>query len=256
MNSSEEAYQPTGKRKEAESDYIVVEDAGADAAQQSGELPLDANAEVGNGSEDESEAHAESEAQRLSRERDEYLDLARRTQADYENYRKRVMRQQAEESARRVQDLVVKLLPVLDAFSIAEMHLGGNADMDPDTKALLQSGSMLFDVLSAEGVERVDQVGVPFDPAVHEAIEHHVAERHAKGSGAQGHRAAVPHAKESHAKAQYAAGQVHQDESSEVEAPDNSGQSHDAAAVVTGVFRAGYRWRDKVLRPAMVKVEE
>ena len=241
MNSSEEAYQPTGKRKEAESDYIVVEDAGVDAAQQSGELPLDANTEAEIGSEDESEPHAESETQRLSRERDEYLDLARRTQADYENYRKRVMRQQAEESARRVQDLVVKLLPVLDAFSIAEMHLGGNADMDPDTKALLQSGSMLFDVLAAEGVERVDQVGVPFDPAVHEAIEHHVAECHAK---------------ESHAKAQYMASQVHRDESSEVKAPDNPDQLHDAAAVVTGVFRAGYRWRDKVLRPAMVKVEE
>ncbi len=146
-----------------------------------------------------------SEIEQIRRERDEYLDLARRTQADYENYRKRMMRQQVEASIRSVQELALKLLPVLDAFSIAQVHLGGNSEIDPHTKALMQSGSMLSDLLASEGLERIDQVGVAFDPFVHDAIEH-VA-------------------------------------------------SQPGTATVVEVLRAGYRWKDKVLRPAMVRVE-
>src|SRR5271169_2365122 len=52
----------------------------------------------------------------LARERDEYLLALQRTQADFENYRKRITRQQEEQSARASQHLVEKLLPVLDAL--------------------------------------------------------------------------------------------------------------------------------------------
>ena len=59
----------------------------------------------------------------LARERDEYLLALQRTQADFENYRKRITRQQEEQAARASQHLVDKLLPVLDALDLAENHL-------------------------------------------------------------------------------------------------------------------------------------
>ncbi len=108
----------------------------------------------------------------LARERDEYLLALQRTQADFENYRKRIARQQEEQAARASQHLVEKLLPVLDALDLAENHLNESLDMSEGAKALRASRAMLMDILSREGLERVDQPGVPFDPSVHDAVAH------------------------------------------------------------------------------------
>ena len=108
----------------------------------------------------------------LTRERDEYLLALQRTQADFENYRKRIARQQEEQAARASQHLVDKLLPVLDALDLAENHLQASLDVGEGAKALHASRAMLMDILSREGLERVDQPEVPFDPAVHDAVAH------------------------------------------------------------------------------------
>ncbi|MHB8669691.1 MAG: nucleotide exchange factor GrpE [Acidimicrobiales bacterium] len=134
----------------------------------------------------------------LAAERDEYLDSLRRLQADFENYRKRVMKQQAELAERAAQSLVEKLLEVLDTFDLAMAHGEGMA----------QGYGKLVDALEKEGLERIDPDGQPFDPTEHDAVAH---------------------------------------EASEEADPD-------AAAEVTGVMRPGYRWKGRVLRPAMVKV--
>ena len=116
----------------------------------------------------------------LSRERDEYLLALQRTQADFENYRKRIARLQEEQSARAAADLVSKLLPVLDALDLAEAHLNETLDLTEDGKALRASRAMLMDILSREGLERVDQAGVLFDPSVHDAVAH------SEGDGSEG----------------------------------------------------------------------
>jgi molecular chaperone GrpE len=108
----------------------------------------------------------------LARERDEYLLALQRTQADFENYRKRITRQQGEMTARAATDLVVKLLPVLDALDLAEAHFNESLDLTEDGKALRASRAMLMDILTKEGLERVDQRNVPFDPSVHDAVAH------------------------------------------------------------------------------------
>jgi molecular chaperone GrpE len=107
---------------------------------------------------------------RANAERDEYLDALRRLQADFENYRKRVVKQQADEAGRGALALVDKLLPVLDTLDQAATHLG-----DPesaDARALLAASSQLNDVLAKAGLERVDPTGEPFDPNAHEAVGH------------------------------------------------------------------------------------
>ena len=108
----------------------------------------------------------------LAAERDEYLALAQRTQADFENYRKRIARQQSEQSARAAADLVTKLLPVLDTLDLAEAHLNESLDLTEDGKALRAAHAMLTDILDKEGLERLDQREVPFDPSVHDAVAH------------------------------------------------------------------------------------
>ena len=108
----------------------------------------------------------------LLRERDEYLRALQHTQADFENYRKRIARQQSETTARAAADLVNKLLPALDTLDLAEAHFNESLDLTEDGKALRALGSMLLDVLSKEGLERVDQRNVPFDPSIHDAVAH------------------------------------------------------------------------------------
>jgi molecular chaperone GrpE len=101
-------------------------------------------------------------------ERDEYLDSLRRLQAEFENYKKRISKQQMEQVSRAAASLVEKLLPVLDALDLATDHVGDN-DSD-EAKALLAASSLLQGVLAKEGLERIDPVGQPFDPNAHEAV--------------------------------------------------------------------------------------
>jgi molecular chaperone GrpE len=115
-------------------------------------------------------------------QRDEYLDSLRRLQAEFDNYRKRVQKQQTEAAERGALSLVDQLLPVLDTLDQAATHLG-----DPesgDARALLAASSQLNDVLAKAGLERLDPTGEPFDPTAHEAVGHLPAEE--AGAGADG----------------------------------------------------------------------
>ena len=106
----------------------------------------------------------------LKSERDEYLLALQRTQADFENYRKRIQRMQEEQSARAASALVTKLLPVLDTLDLAQAHQTESSAQSDDAKALTAARSMLLDALGKEGLERVDEAAVPFDPSVHDAV--------------------------------------------------------------------------------------
>jgi molecular chaperone GrpE len=98
-------------------------------------------------------------------ERD-YLDDLRRVQAEFDNYRKRMMKQQAELAERATVRLVERLLPVLDNFERAISHGEGGEGVALVFKELKGA-------LEAEGVEEIPSEGVPFDPRVHEAVESH-----------------------------------------------------------------------------------
>jgi molecular chaperone GrpE len=104
------------------------------------------------------------------RQRDEYLDSLQRLQADFENYRKRVARSSDDAATRAAGDLVAKLLPVLDAFDLAQAHFT-NAQSD-EAAALSQSRGLLLDTLAKDGLVRIDAVGVAFDPQIHDAVAH------------------------------------------------------------------------------------
>ncbi len=101
-------------------------------------------------------------------ERDSYREMAQRLQADFENYKKRVAKQDQERVARAEESLVVKLLPVLDTIDLALAH-------DPNG-SLEQVRSSLLEVLQKSGLERVADVDASFDPNQHEAVAHEPGE--------------------------------------------------------------------------------
>ena len=117
---------------------------------------------------EQAEADLNSDLAALAKERDELRTLAQRVQADFENYRKRMLREQTEAISRANEGLLEQLLPVLDSFELALNQLG-EAD-DKVRKGVELVFSELVNVLEKAGLERIDAAGVPFDPNVHEAV--------------------------------------------------------------------------------------
>jgi len=110
------------------------------------------------------------EVQAAEQQRDEYRALAQQLQADFENYKKRVIRDVDDARAAGGARVINAMLPVLDAFDLATSHYGEGAS--DEAKALLQSRQLLLDSLSKEGLERLGVVGEAFDPQVHDAVMH------------------------------------------------------------------------------------
>lgn len=134
----------------------------------SGEPP---GAVTGEGSGEAEAAAAELEADiaRLENERDEMRELAQRLQADFDNYRKRVLREQSALVERATERLLEELLPVLDSFDSAREHLPPDVD-EAVRKGVELLAAELLGVLGQAGLERIDAVGTAFDPNVHEAV--------------------------------------------------------------------------------------
>jgi len=105
---------------------------------------------------------------KVTAERDEYLALAQRVQADFDNYRKRALRDQERLVAHAHERLVKELLPILDdlerALEAAERH--EEAALVDGVKLVRES---LRKALEKEGLAEIDTDG-PFDPHVHEAM--------------------------------------------------------------------------------------
>ena len=92
----------------------------------------------------------------VRRERDEYLEMVRRVQADFENYKKRMVRQQTDQLERATENLVAKLLPALDAFDLTRAHLRDEDSVSAEVKALLQASGLMGDALG-QGRSRADR---------------------------------------------------------------------------------------------------
>jgi molecular chaperone GrpE len=164
----------------------------AGSAADAGLDPTDADAEALVA---EAEALLEHDVVTILDERDRFKDMAMRIQADFENYRKRVASQQADEIDRATGKIAEALLPVLDACEAAFSH---------GATGIESVWSALIGALQKQGLEALDLADQPFDPAVAEAVLHE---------------------------------------------PGDGGEP-----VIAEVLRTGYRWKGRVLRPAMVKV--
>jgi molecular chaperone GrpE len=131
--------------------------------------------EVAVSEEEAAASELEADLARLSQlqsERDEYLDTLRRVQAEFENYRKRVIKEQTALVDRATEGLVEQLLPVLDSFELAlkNFDAAGGQDTESVRKGVELVYAELLGVLEKAGLSRVEAEGKPFDPNVHEAV--------------------------------------------------------------------------------------
>lgn len=112
----------------------------------------------------------EAELEAARRESAAHLETAQRLKAEFENYRKRVAREQEDAERRAGQRIVSEILPAIDNLERALAHAeesGEGPELASGVRMVLQQ---LLDVLAKEGVEPIDPKGAPFDPHAHQAV--------------------------------------------------------------------------------------
>lgn len=109
---------------------------------------------------------------RAQTEAAEYRDHLQRLQAEFDNFRKRTIREQTSTLERASEPIMRRLLEVLDEFDLALMA----AERTPDLEQFLRGVELVYaklrDILEAEGLQRIDADGKTFDPEQHEALMH------------------------------------------------------------------------------------
>ena len=120
------------------------------------------------------EAGAEDEADPVSAsavgEVAQYREHLQRLQAEFENYRKRVVKEQTLAVELAAKPVILRLLEVLDDFDLALMHAQDRPDFDRFLHGVELVYAKLVDTLRAEGLERIEAQSKPFDPELHEAL--------------------------------------------------------------------------------------
>jgi molecular chaperone GrpE len=150
-------------------------------------------------------AEGNSELEALRKQAEENLERFLRTQADFDNFRRRTRMEKEDFAKYASSKLVEQLLPVLDNFERAISSSKDTKDFDSLMKGIEMTFRQLDQVLEQEGLMRMDAVGQPFNPEYHQAIMQVESDEHEEGT-------------------------------------------------VVEELQKGYVFKDKVLRPAMVKV--
>lgn len=150
---------------------------------------------------DEMEAKITALTQQAEDSHNRYL----RAQADFDNFRRRTQREKEELAQYASLKLIEQLLPVVDNFERALLAAGDGEAKDSFQVGMEMIHRQMLQVLEAEGLRKMDAVGTPFDPEMHQAVMREESEEHEEG-------------------------------------------------IVLEVVQNGYWLKDKVLRPAMVKV--
>jgi len=109
-------------------------------------------------------------AEAAEKARDEYLDLAQRTRAEFENYQKRVQRDLTAERRYAQKPLAADLLPVIDNLERATAAARQAGETGPLVQGVGMVHHQLLDALRRHGVSRIEALGQPFDPHLHEAV--------------------------------------------------------------------------------------
>jgi len=141
------------------------------------ELELDMEEELEPDTEEELELEKELDDLRAALEEEralaeEYLSRLQRLQADFDNYRKRMVGERQEWSQRAVGDFVQKLLPVID--NLERALESAHQEIEDSSSGIAEGVDLtlrqLLQVMEQAGVERIDPQDTPFDPNYHEAV--------------------------------------------------------------------------------------
>jgi molecular chaperone GrpE len=160
-----------------------------DSAAPSPELENEEQAEAAAGAEEaDHEAQLEHDLEELTakaEKADEYLELAQRTKADFENYRKRAARETAAAQERGVVKLALELLPAVDNLDAALAATDGAGESENLVSGVKLVHAGLLAALARVGIEPYSPEGEQFDPQLHEAVAQHPVEGAKPGTVAE-----------------------------------------------------------------------
>jgi len=151
--------------------------------------------------------HLKEEVKSIDLEANKYLDHLKRLKAEYENYKKRAVKERQQIVLWSIEDFVKELLPVLDNFERAIDSSRSSQDFSSLAEGIQLVESQFKSVLEKQGLKEIKAEGMRFDPYLHEAIMRIESNNY----------------------------------------PDN---------LVIQELQKGYKFKDKVLRPSMVKVNK
>jgi molecular chaperone GrpE len=126
-------------------------------------------------------AKADAEMAKLTADLEELRQTLLRRQADFDNYRKRIEKERFEESKRATARVIEGLIPVIDGFEHA-LAAHREAEYDNYRKGFELIYKQLLDSVTKLGVERIDPVGKPFDPHLHQAVDRAETTDHEDGT--------------------------------------------------------------------------
>jgi molecular chaperone GrpE len=129
---------------------------------------------------DEKKDGASEQVQKLLAEKQELMNTLVRRQADFENYRKRVEKERAQDRQRVIESLIEHLLPVLDAFDRALSESSDSAYLEY-RKGFELIRRQLWETLAKQGLVRIEALEQEFNPHLHHAIERVETTEHADG---------------------------------------------------------------------------
>ena len=150
------------------------------------------NEEAGGSLEEEIERDigvAEHDLERLQADLDkaraeaaDYLDNLKRLKAEFENFRKRMLREQSEFLKLAAEGLITALLPVIDNFERAMAHEIHGGQIDEYKNGMQLVYNQIMDTLAKEGLSAIEPIGEPFDPTSHEAMMKVESKDHPEGT--------------------------------------------------------------------------
>jgi molecular chaperone GrpE len=158
----------TDKRRFADSgrEDALADEAGAPSPVREGASPeIRTRGDAGVGEAGDADELAAARA--MARECQEHL---QRLQAEFANYRKRVLKEQTQAIERAAEPVLRRLMEVLDDFELALMAAADKPDFDRFLHGVELVYAKLVDALRSEGLEPIDAEGKPFDPEQHEAL--------------------------------------------------------------------------------------
>lgn len=134
----------------------------------------------GDGESAEAKVVADAEVAKLASDLEDLRQTLMRRQADFENYRKRIEKERAEDSRRVTARVIEGLIPVIDGFEHA-LAAHREAEYESYRKGFELIYKQLLDNLTRLGVERLDPLGKQFDPHLHQAMDRTETTQHDDG---------------------------------------------------------------------------
>ena len=126
-------------------------------------------------------AQAEDDGEGLQADLDRFRDLALRSQADFENYKKRSAREKEEAIKYANSSLLERLIAIVDNFELGLEAARAEGEKSPVFSGMSMVLKQLMDFLADSGLQPIDAAGQKFDPNLHEAIAHEPSEKFAEG---------------------------------------------------------------------------